>query len=692
MSRAAPRWGLLALLLVALVSALTVQGVSTRTTGASRTPLAGSSRGPFAGARPILAWSGRRLVSREGPPGRRIALTFDDGPDPRWTPQIAAALRRLNVPATFFVIGSKVVRHPNLVRALYREGFELGNHTFTHVDLVGVPSWERRLQITLTESALAGAVGVGSRLVRPPYSSIPAALTARQASALGDLASRGYLIVLSDFDGEDWRRPGVAAIVRAATPTGDSGGIVLLHDGGGDRSQTLAAVIRLVPRLRARGFRFVRVSQLAGLSRAEVELPARPWERVRGRLLVETLAAARWTTWALALLLLLVTGLFVARIAVLLVFARRHARLLRSRPPAPVFSPPVSIVVPAFNEAVGIERAIRSLAASDYPDFEVAVVDDGSTDGSAELVGRLGLPGVLVIRQPNLGKPAALNRGIAATRHDVVVMVDADTVFEPKTLGRLVQPLRDPGVGAVSGNTKVGNRRGLLGSWQHIEYVMGFNLDRRLYDVLQCMPTVPGAIGAFRRQALAEIGGISGATLAEDTDVTIALGRAGWRVAYAEEARAWTEAPSSLAALWRQRYRWCYGTLQAVWKHKAALWHQGEERIGRRGLPYLVLFQITLPLLAPLIDLFSVYGLVFLGARWVVGYWAFFTALQLALGWYAFRLDGESPRPLAAMPLQQFVYRQLMYLVVVESVLTALRGTGLRWRPTDRTGKVEVAG
>src|SRR5439155_16314702 len=198
---------------------------------------------------------------------------------------------------------------------------------------------------------------------------------------------------------------------------------------------------------RTRGFRFVRVSQLAGLSRPQVELPARAWQRVQGGLLVETLAAARWTTWALALLLVLVTGLFVARIAVLLVFARRHARLVRDRPPAPVFTPPVSIVVPAFNEAVGIERAVRSLAASNYPDFELVVVDDGSTDGSAELVERLGLPGVLVVRQPNLGKPAALNRGIAAARHDVVVMVDADTVFEPQTLGRLVQPLRDPGVG-----------------------------------------------------------------------------------------------------------------------------------------------------------------------------------------------------------------------------------------------------
>jgi cellulose synthase/poly-beta-1,6-N-acetylglucosamine synthase-like glycosyltransferase len=220
---------------------------------------------------------------------------------------------------------------------------------------------------------------------------------------------------------------------------------------------------------------------------------------------------------------------------------------------------------------------------------------------------------------------------------------------------------------------------------------MGFNLDRRLYDVLECMPTVPGAIGAFRRRALDEIGGISDATLAEDTDVTIALGRAGWRVVYAEDARAWTEAPSSLGALWRQRYRWCYGTLQAVWKHRAALWRPDESRIGRRGLPYLFLFQIALPLLAPLIDVFSIYGFFFLGALWVGSYWVVFTGLQLALGWYAFRLDGESPRPLAAMPLQQLVYRQVMYLVVVESVLSALRGTRLRWRPSQRAGGVEIA-
>jgi cellulose synthase/poly-beta-1,6-N-acetylglucosamine synthase-like glycosyltransferase/peptidoglycan/xylan/chitin deacetylase (PgdA/CDA1 family) len=688
--RPVARWILLAFLLVAFAVLLGAQGLSTRTTGRSATPPRGTP-GPLASASPVLTWDGEHLASRRTPGSRRIALTFDDGPDPRWTPRIAATLRRLHVPATFFVVGSQVARHPEIVRALHRDGFELGNHTFTHTDLAAIPAWERSLQVGLTESAVAGTVGVRPRLLRLPYSSFPAAVNDEQQRAIEHLARRGYAIVLSDLDGEDWQRPGVDVIVDAATPRGSQDGIVLLHDGGGDRSQTVAALERLVPLLQGRGYRFVLVSQLAGLPRSEAELPTSSWERTRGRLLLSTLAVARWTTFILAVLLVVATALFLTRLIVLLAFARRHARLVRRRLGRGPFAPSVSIIVPAFDEAVGIEGTVRSLAASSYPDFEVIVVDDGSVDGTADVVERLALPGVTVIRQPNAGKPAALNRGLEAARHDVIVMVDADTVFEPETLGRLVEPLADSDVGAVSGNTKVGNRRRVLGRWQHIEYVMGFNLDRRLYDVLQCMPTVPGAAGAFRRRALDDIGGISGATLAEDTDTTLAIGRAGWRVVYAEEARAWTEAPSSIRQLWRQRFRWCYGTMQAAWKHRAALWRPGEERIGRRGLPYLVLFQIVLPLLAPLIDVFSLYGIVFLDSREVLGFWLTFNALQLGLGWYAFRLDRESPRALWAMPLQQFVYRQLMYLVVIESLLSALNGTRMHWRPIPRSGEVEVA-
>jgi cellulose synthase/poly-beta-1,6-N-acetylglucosamine synthase-like glycosyltransferase len=227
-----------------------------------------------------------------------------------------------------------------------------------------------------------------------------------------------------------------------------------------------------------------------------------------------------------------------------------------------------------------------------------------------------------------------------------------------------------------------------VGRWQHIEYVIGFNLDRRLYDELQVMPTVPGAIGAFRRTALQGVGWVSNDTLAEDTDLTMALLRAGWRVVYEEKARAWTEAPSTLGQLWKQRYRWSYGTMQAMWKHKQALRDSGASgRFGRVGLPFLALFGIALPMLAPLIDILAVYGLFFFNRSGTAISWLAMLGLQLITAIVAFRLDKEKLRVLWALPLQQFIYRQLMYLVLIQAVMTAVTGARLRWHKLKRTGQ-----
>jgi cellulose synthase/poly-beta-1,6-N-acetylglucosamine synthase-like glycosyltransferase len=415
--------------------------------------------------------------------------------------------------------------------------------------------------------------------------------------------------------------------------------------------------------------------------------------QARERLLAAGVRAGDSLDRLMTVLLIAAGALAVARTVLLVGTAARHARRgraqRRNRRAGPL--PPVSVVVPAHDEELGIAATLRSLVATGYPDLEVVVVDDGSTDRTAEVVEGLGLPGVRLVRQDNAGKPAALMHGIALARHDVLVLVDGDTVFDPGALHELVRPLADPRVGAVSGNTKVGNRRGLLGRWQHIEYVMGFNLDRRMYDLLQCMPTVPGAIGAFRREALQAVGGVSAETLAEDTDVTMAVGRAGWRVVYAEDAVAWTEAPASLGQLWRQRYRWSYGTLQAMWKHRRALVEPGASgRVGRRGLPYLLLFQVLLPLLAPVVDLWALYALLVQPAAEVALVWLAFVGLQMGSAVYAFRLDHEPLRPLWSLPLQQLVYRQLMYLVVVQSVVSALYGVRLRWHALRRTGSLDA--
>jgi cellulose synthase/poly-beta-1,6-N-acetylglucosamine synthase-like glycosyltransferase/peptidoglycan/xylan/chitin deacetylase (PgdA/CDA1 family) len=676
--------------LAVLVAMLFIQGISAHRIGASATAKPGAFRGsPLAHGGPMFAWENGRLTSLPQPPRRTVALTFDDGPAPAYTPRILAILRHYHVPASFFLVGSQAVRFPDLVRAEVRAGYDVGNHTFTHVDPANIPPWQATAQIDMTQSAIAGASGIEPRLYRPPYSSSADAVTPYQMPSLQALAKRGFVVTLTNFDSEDWTAPGVGTIVQNATPPHDRGGIILMHDGGGNRAQTVKALDILIPKLLSRGYHFTTVSQIAGLPHAVADMPAPDGARLRGQVLITALRSASLITSTLMIVVLGVGVLTLGRMLVVLALARRHARSPR-RAFDPLYAPPVSIVVPAYNEEVDIVKSVTSLAASDYPELEVLVVDDGSTDGTAALVDRLQLDRVRLIRQPNAGKAAALNRGIAHAEHELVVTVDADTVFEADTLRQLVQPFREAGVGAVSGNTKVGNRRRMLGRWQHIEYVMGFNLDRRMYEVLNCMPCVPGAIGAFRRSAVIGVGGFSGATLAEDTDITLALGRAGWRVVYVQEARAWTEAPSSLAALWRQRYRWAYGTLQSVWKHRGALREPGP--IGRRGIPYLAVFQIGLPFAAPLIDLFALYGLIFLSPLPVLAYWLGFNLVQMTLAVYAFHLDGERRHVLWALPLQQLVYRQLMYLVIFESAVSAARGVRLRWHHLSRTGELEVGG
>lgn len=680
---------LFAVVVLVLAVSLLVQGY-THHLGAAAADGAGRPQGP-SGQVPSAVSEGGPVVSAAGQPRTArvrpgtIALTFDDGPDPEWTPRILEVLRRNHVRATFFVMGTQVAAHPGLLRQIVADGHEVGVHTFTHADLGTAPAWRQSLELKETQLVVAGATGQTTSLLRPPYSSSTSAVDDEEWAALRNAAGEGYLTALTTLDSQDWRRPGVDRIVDSSTPRGTAGQILLMHDAGSDRSQTVTALARLLPRLSRQGVSFATVSDAVGMAS-----PMRPAPRASAGLGAALIAALRLVDWQMALIswLLFVSGLLTVLRAFTVVAAARGHQRLRTRPWGPAVTDPASVIVPAYNESKGIEATVRSLVASDYP-VEIVVVDDGSSDGTADVVARLGLPGVRVIRQQNAGKPAALNAGLAASSHPLVVMLDGDTVFEPDAVRILVQPFADPGVGAVSGNTKVANRGGLLGRWQHIEYVIGFNLDRRLFDLAECMPTVPGAIGAFRREALAGVGGVSDLTLAEDTDLTMALCRDGWRVVYEERARAWTEAPASLGALWQQRYRWCYGTLQAMWKHRGALVQAGSAgKLGRRGLGYLLLFQVLLPLFAPVIDVFAVYGLIFMDPNRIVGLWLAFLMLQVAMGLYAFRLDGERPGPLWSLPLQQFVYRQLMYLVVIQSVWTALVGSRLRWQRMERYGSL----
>ncbi|MEU2598564.1 glycosyltransferase [Streptomyces hirsutus] len=638
---------------------------------------------------PVIDARGGRTESLSVP-DKRLVLTFDDGPDPVWTPRVLDVLKKHDAHAVFFVTGTMASRHPDLVQRMVDEGHELGLHTFNHPDLSLQSKKRIDWELSQNQLALTGAAGVRTSIFRPPYSSFSAAMDNNSWPVTEYIGSLGYITVVNNTDSEDWQRPGVDEIIRRATPKNGEGAIVLMHDSGGDRSQTVEALDTMLPDLKKDGYAFDNLTE--ALDAPSAMSPVTGSELWKGKAWIFLVQASEKVTSGLAAGLAIVGTLVIGRFVLMLVLSGVHARRVRRRgfgwgPPV---TEPVTVLVPAYNEAKCIENTVRSLMDSDHP-IEVLVIDDGSSDGTARIVEAMGLPNVRVIRQLNAGKPAALNRGLANARYDIVVMMDGDTVFEPSTVRELVQPFGDPRVGAVAGNAKVGNKDSLIGAWQHIEYVMGFNLDRRMYDILGCMPTIPGAVGAFRRSALVPLGGMSDDTLAEDTDVTMALHRAGWRVVYAENARAWTEAPESVQQLWSQRYRWSYGTMQAIWKHRRSVIEKGPSgRFGRVGLPFVSLFMIVAPLLAPLIDVFLLYGIVFGPTQKTIMAWLGVLAIQAVCAAFAFRLDRERMTHLISLPLQQILYRQLMYVVLLQSWITALTGGRLRWQKLRRTGGVSA--
>ncbi|TPQ21101.1 glycosyltransferase [Streptomyces sporangiiformans] len=661
-------WLLLILVLPAMFAALLFEGWTSNEVGAAETRTACTAPAPdvVANGGPVVGIN-RNGIQTGSMPARTVALTFDGGPDPVWTPRLLDLLRQNRARATFFLLGSQAARHPELVRRIRAEGHEIGSNTYTGPALGETSPVRFSAELDLTQTALAGASGMNTTLLRMPKTTSADTLCGREWQAAKQAAAKGYVLVAAD---KPSRKPAQGLVRQfSQTETAYQETKKLLANPNVDRFTTVSAGLRLLP----------------------VNTRAASADRWEGTGLIWVSTLGRLFANAMIWVLGIAGGLGVLRLVLLSFFARAHVRRLeRFSPGAPWLrevTEPVTVLVPAYNEEAGIESTVLSLLDSTHENMQLIVIDDGSTDRTADIAEAIDDPRVTVIRKPNAGKAAALNTGLDHAMYDIVVMVDADTVFEPDAIYRLVQSLAHPAVGAVSGNTKVGNRRGLLAKWQHLEYCFGFNLDRRMFEVLECMPTIPGAIGAFRRDALLGVGGVSEDTLAEDTDLTMTLWRAGWRVIYEESAIAWTEVPTSLGQLWRQRYRWCYGTIQAMWKHRSAFFGVGTAgRFGRRGLSYIALFQVLLPLLAPIIDVFALYGVLFRDPLESALVWFGFLGLQLITAGYALKLDGEKLWTLWSMPFQLLVYRQLMYLVVIQSVVALLLGSKLKWHRIKRSG------
>ena len=649
------------------------------------------------------------VVDRYGYREHEVALTFDDGPDGRWTPQILDTLLSRHAPATFFVIGDNILPHIPLLQREYREGHEIGNHTMTHPNLALVGPWRTAREIDINEHVIQSVLDHRTAFFRPPYFGDATPTTTDELDAVAVATGKQYLTIGLRDDAEDWQPLPVQQIVRNALAGRDSGNIVLLHDGGGDRSRTVAALGPIIDSLRARGDTLVLVSALVGIARDQAMPPLPPVDEVTRVIDLLGLGAYGVLEIVFYWVFMVAVVLGVARLLGIgpLAIIQRIRGHQRRGAPTP-FAPGVSVIVPAYNEGKVILRTIESLLAQEYTgEIEIVVVDDGSSDRTYQtaLQAYGTHPRVRIYRKENGGKSSALNFGLTKAHHDIVIGLDADTIFATDTVAELVQPLADPTVGAVAGNAKVGNRVNLVTRWQALEYVTSQNLDRRAFSLLNGITVVPGAVGAWRRSLIQEVGGFQNDTLAEDQDLTLRIRRTGSSIAYADGAIGYTEAPDSLRTLARQRFRWSFGTLQCAWKHRDTLLRGKYGSLGWIALPNVWLFQLLLPALSPLADLMFLWSLVSIAqTRYTHGATYALTSLEKVLTYYAlfllvdwlgavvgFLMEPDEDYALTWLIfIQRFVYRQLMYWVVVRSFMAALHGRVVGWGKLERKATVSV--
>jgi cellulose synthase/poly-beta-1,6-N-acetylglucosamine synthase-like glycosyltransferase/peptidoglycan/xylan/chitin deacetylase (PgdA/CDA1 family)/spore germination protein YaaH len=665
-------------------------------------------------------------LNEYGAQDKKVALSFDDGPDNVYTPQILDVLKAEHAEATFFLIGLQVQKYPGLAQRIRNEGHAIGNHTFTHPDISDISkSYMQRVELGLTQRLFASKLGIKTLYFRPPYSIDQEPDIAEQVRPLEVVQEQGYITVGSKIDPDDWQRGRTVDQITAAvmdqasrfavadckTHADYCGNIILLHDGGGDRSATVKALPGIIEGLRARGFKVVSVEDLMGKTRAEVMPALAPKEIWAARLDDATFTLLGWLTTFIVFTFFVGDVLMSLRLLGIGALAT-YDRVRKPGPAAPAdYKPPITVIIPAFNEGKVIERTVRSVLASDYPRLHVIVVDDGSTDTTADVVrtvfqAEIANKRLVLLCKPNGGKAAALNHGLQYVRDPIYVGIDADTTIAPNAISLLVLHFYDERIGAVAGNAKVGNRVNLWTRWQALEYITSQNFERRALNVFGAVTVVPGAIGAWRTSAVQEAGGYHMDTVAEDADLTMALLQRGWRVVNEDRALAFTEAPATARGLMRQRFRWSFGILQAVWKHGHAL--RKRSRLGWIALPNIIIFQILLPLVSPFIDALFVFS----AAEYFVAHYfhpestdassferrALFFAVFLAIDFFtatlAFLLErresgrGEDLPLLLHVWIQRFAYRQLFSAVLVRTVKRAIDGKPFAWEKLERTAAV----
>ncbi|OQY96168.1 MAG: glycosyl transferase family 2 [Sphingobacteriales bacterium UTBCD1] len=640
----------------------------------------------------------RFFIKLFGQVHNQVLLTFDDGPDPEYTPRILSILEKEKVPAAFFVLGINAETNLPLIKRMYRDGFEIGNHTFTHPNIAEISESRAETEIEATRLLIEAATGRSTILFRAPYNADAQPTKLEELKPIMISKQKGYYTVGESIDPNDWK-PGITAdsiynsVINQYAAHPDKG-IILLHDAGGNREATVEALPRIIKYFKDKGIQFTSIADLLKLPRDAVMPPVHDdLVRMNGVItmfvywLMRFLYAAFWV----AIILGLLRTVSLAVMASLEYFRSKKEKLILSDN----LASKVSIIVPAYNESVNAVKTIKNLLQQNYPDFEVIFVDDGSRDNTFEVISNAfaNNPGVKIYTKPNGGKASALNFGIAQSSGDYVVCIDADTQLMPDAVRLMMRYFNNSEVVAVAGNVKVGNEKNILTKWQSIEYITAQNFDRRAFDYLNCISVIPGAVGVFKKSAVEEVGGFMTDTLAEDCDLTLRLLRSGGVIRNCTDAIAMTEVPETLKQFMKQRFRWIFGVMQSFWKNRDACFNPRYKSLGMMALPNILVFQTILPIVAPLADL-----LFFISLFWnrhspdslnkILIYYSIFLLVDVSVSVLAFAFEKEKMHRLVWLIPQRFVYRQLMYVILFRSISRAMKGEGQKWGSLNRTGNV----
>jgi cellulose synthase/poly-beta-1,6-N-acetylglucosamine synthase-like glycosyltransferase/peptidoglycan/xylan/chitin deacetylase (PgdA/CDA1 family) len=638
-----------------------------------------------------------KYVTRQDP--KQLAITFDDGPIAEHTPQILDTLEAHGARATFFVLGQNALREPDIVRDISERGHGVGNHTFSHEK--SVHATEERLiwELNSTNRVIESITGRSAILYRPPYlldfDDKEVRPVFSEEAVWGWASAQGYVPVGADLDAHDWREESAEDIVANVTalldekdknPQAAGRHVVLLHDS----AATAEALDEVLTLIESRGYEVVPLESLLGMTERESMPYAGTHEDATENIMA--LLAFIWP--GIALCVVFMGAAVLLRPAALLLmstFAKPQEPAHKIR--VAKGDVRVSVLVPAWNEAENIQATLRSILGNTRSPEEIIVINDGSTDQTEALARAVALSRpklIKVLSQENKGKAAALNAGIAAATGDILVMIDGDTVLDEGAIQKLVALFEDQEVGAVAGKIVPAAARTLVERFQEIEYVSGQNIDKVAFGRFGAVGIVPGALGAWRRDAVEKAGGYSEDTLVEDQDLTFAVLALGYKVAYAPDAIAYTEVPSTMQSFFFQRYRWLFGTLQCAFKYRTLLFSRRAPRLGFGVLPYSVLFNAILPILA-----FVVQGMILIGvaARLLHPAMLFLillTFLDIGYVWIAKRREAHMSPSLALVPIQRFFYLVAYTGLTFLTTVKALDGTPTRWHKIRRTGSASL--